>query len=349
MVVFRSAKERERSDGLDRFVEQRRQTQRSFAERKTTIAMQPGLLRSCVLMTGLLLACGGLGHIARSDEAPTGADLQRVTTDGLFKQRPHWSPDGKHLLFARHQGATIYAYLRNLKTGQEERLTSTPNPDFDAVFAQDSSQILFVFDKQSPGQGDMQIHRLTLADRNSTLVAGPEGLSHEESPCWSPDGKQMAFTSTRDGNQELYVMDVEGGEWQRLTSDPGVDAHPAWSPDGKAIAFATSRWGDLEIALITPDGQSLRRLTHSKGLDEYPAWSPDGRKLAFTSNRDGNLEIYVKSFAAGDSDVAEPVAEAVNVTRDEAIDNFPAWTPDGRLGFVSNRDDAFEIYTMRVK
>ena len=264
-------------------------------------------------------------------------DLIRLTNDGDLKQRPCWSPDGQQVIFARHQWDTIFLFLCELKTGKEERLTKQTFPEYDAVFSPDGKELLLSSDKITPGQGDIDVSRIALSDRMLVPLATTQGvLSHEESPCWSPDGKRFAFTSTRHGNQELYVADVMGGEWQRLTEDPTIDSHPAWSPDGKTIAFATSRWGDLEIALIEPDGSNLRRLTDSKGLDDYPAWSPDGRHLAFTSNRDGNLEIYVQPLEG----------PARNVTRDPAIDNFPAWTPDGRIGFVSNRDDGFDLYSV---
>lgn len=264
-------------------------------------------------------------------------DLIRLTHDGHLKQRPCWSPDGQQVIFARHQGDTIFLFLRDLKTGQEERLTKQTFPEYDAVFSPDGKELLLSFDKLSPNQGDIEVYRIALTDRTLLpLATTQKALSHEESPCWSPDGKRFAFTSTRHGNQELYVADIMGGEWQRLTEDPAIDAHPTWSPDGKTIAFATDRWGDLEIALIEPDGSNLRRLTDSRGLDDYPAWSPDGRHIAFTSNRDGNLEIYVQPL----------VGPAQNVTRDPAIDNFPAWTSDGRIGFVSNREDGFDVYSV---
>lgn len=267
-----------------------------------------------------------------------GPDLVRLTTDGYLKQRPCWSPDGKQVVFARHRGETIFLFLRDLMTGQEERLTSHNSPEYDAVFSPDGMSMLLAFDKLSPNQGDIEVYLLTLANRKLTPLATTQGaLSHEESPCWSPDGKRFAFTSTRHGNQELYVADVAGGDWQRLTTDAAIDAHPSWSPDGKTIAFATGRWGDLEIALINPDGSNLRRLTHSKGLDDYPAWSPDAQRVAFTSNRDGNLEIYVQSLDG----------PAINASRHKAIDNFPAWTPDGCIGFVSNRDGGFDVVTVR--
>jgi TolB protein len=242
-------------------------------------------------------------------------------------------------VFSRQQGKTIFVFLRDLKTGKEERLTAHPTPEFDAVFSPDGASVLISLDKVTPGQGDIDVFRVNLSDRKLTPVAVTNGtLSHEESPCWSPDGKRFAFTSTKHGNQELYVADIAGGEWLRLTNDAAHDAHPSWSPDGETIAFATNRWGDLEIALVNPDGSNLRRLTQSKGLDDYPAWSPDGKRIAFTSNRDGNLEIYVQPLDG----------EAINVTRNEAIDNFPTWTPDGRIGFVSNWDGGFDVYSIRA-
>lgn len=277
-----------------------------------------------------------VGLVIRSASCAADPDVVCLTHDGYLKQRPQWSPDGQSVVYAKHQGDTIFLFLRDLKSGREERLTSHQAPEYDAVFSPDGTSLLLAFDKLSPNQGDIDVYQLNLSDRKLTPLATTQAaLSHEESPCWSPDGKQFAFTSTRHGNQELYVASLAGGEWLRLTNDAAIDAHPSWSPDGKSIAFATNRWGDFEIALINPDGSNLRRLTHSKGLDDYPAWSPDGQRIAFTSNRDGNLEIYVQSLDG----------PAINVTRHESIDNFPTWITNDRIGFVSNRDGGFELYS----
>ncbi|MEK6261223.1 MAG: biopolymer transporter Tol [Planctomycetota bacterium] len=288
-----------------------------------------------VLIATVILMLVGGSMVSNSQAAEP--ELIRLTTDGHLKQRPCWSPDGQQVVFARHVGDTIFLFLLDAKTGKEERLTSQTFPEYDAVFSPDGKELLLSFDKLSPNQGDIDVSRIALTDRMLVPQATTQkALSHEESPCWSSDGKRFAFTSTRHGNQELYVADIKGGEWLRLSEDPAIDAHPAWSPDGRTIAFSTDRWGDLEIALIEPDGSNLRRLTDSRGLDDYPAWSPDGRHVAFTSNRDGNLEIYVQSLDG----------PALNVTRNPSIDNFPAWTPNGRIGFVSNRDDGFDLYTV---
>jgi TolB protein len=280
-----------------------------------------------------LLAAGG-----RADEPP--ASLVQLTFDGYFKQRPAWSPDGSRLAFTRHKQDKLWIYTCDAAGGDERRLTNRELPEYDAAWSPDGRRLAFVHVSQSGTQGDLDIYVAGADGSGLAPVVRTQGpLSHEEWPAWSPDGKQIAFTSTRPGNQEIMLAQADGSQVRAITSHSGTDAHPCWSPDGRQIAFATDRWGGLEIAVMQADGSQIRRLTTSTGLDDYPAWSPDGRSIAFVSNRDGNFEIYLMAV-----DGSQPR----NLTDSPSIDTFPAWIPDGRLTFVSNRHEQFDIFVLKV-
>jgi len=153
-------------------------------------------------------------------------------------------------------------------------------------------------------------------------------------------GGYIAFTSDRDGNNEIYVMKADGSEQTRLTSNGGQDYFPAWSPDGTRIAFVSDRDGNNEIYVMKADGSGQTRLSNNPALDSYPAWSPDGTGIASVSNRDGNYEIYVMN-ADGSGQT--------RLTSNPASDLYPAWSPDGtRIAFVSDRDGNREIYVMNA-
>ncbi len=158
----------------------------------------------------------------------------------------------------------------------------------------------------------------------------------------SPAGR-IVFTSNRDGDFEIYVMDADGGDQTRLTRSEGMDVEPAWSPDGRLVAFVSERDGNAEIYLMNADGSEQRRLVkHPKG-DFSPAWSPDGRYIAFDSNRDGALDIYATTPDGTD---------LLRITADpEEVDSYPHWSPDGNeIAFHSTRDDENrEIYVVSVE
>jgi TolB protein len=307
----------------------------SHSRRKSDCAMRASIgALTAVWLIGLFATTACAGDVPR---------VVRITTDGALKQRPVWSPDGKQVLFSRHRAGRIGLVLFTVESREEKELTSGKLPQYDASWHPEGKRIVFTNVPQFGTQGDLDVHTAVLEAgelKESNPLAGNQGkLSHEEFPTWSPDGKRIVFTSTFEGNQEIYTINAEGMERARLTNDPAIDAHPAWSPDGTRVAFATNRWGDFEIALMNADGSNLTRLTTSRGLDDYPVFSPDGRSIAFTSNRDGNYEIYV---------ISPEGTNVLNVSRNEALENFPAWTPDGRLSFMSNRDGAFDLYVVRA-
>ena len=148
---------------------------------------------------------------------------------------------------------------------------------------------------------------------------------------------RIVFTSTRDGNLEIYVMDADGGNQERLTNNPAHDVEPDWFPDGRKIAFASSRdGGQAQIYVMDADGKNVIRLTDGPGQKYDPDWSPDGRKIAF-------------SVDGWDDHIAVMDADGGNREKLEDQARHPSWSPDGKqIAFVSWRDGGNEIYTIGV-
>lgn len=280
----------------------------------------------------------------------------RLTWDGMDKERPTWSSDGKRLYFARHEsgGMDIRQYWLEIPQETNHSLPSTSSstalkrvierkePEMQAVLSPDGSRILLTLVNRSGTQGDAEIALIKADGSDLKLVAATKDgkLSHQEWPSWNPNGTRFAFSSTHEDNQEIHHAKADGSDIVRVTQHPGTDTHPCWSPDGKHILFAADRWGGLEIAKAKIDGTETTRLTKSRGLDDYPAWSPDGSKIAFVSNRDGQFEIYLMN-----ADGSNPI----NLTHQPGRDVFPSWTPDGKaLVFVAQSDRGNDVFMIRL-
>jgi len=111
---------------------------------------------------------------------------------------------------------------------------------------------------------------------------------------------KLAFTSERDGDNEVFVMNPDGSKPTNLTNNAVFDDDPAYSPDGSKITFVSVRDGNFEIYVMNADGSAPRRLTNNAASDTDPAFSADGSKITFSSDRDGNyLQVYVMNAADG--------------------------------------------------
>ena len=172
--------------------------------------------------------------------------------------------------------------------------------------------------------------------RNQTQLTfddyGNGGYWGSNSLGWSPDGNQMTFVSRRDmettsdaynnahsGHDEVFVMDVDGGNLTQLTTEG--DSRPAWSPDGSQIAFVSYRNGGLEIFVMDADGSNQAQLTSNaipaQDSFYYIFWIPNGKHLVFMA---GNQEETYNTFIMG--------ADGSNVTQLTTEGGYsPAWCP----------------------
>lgn len=167
-------------------------------------------------------------------------------------------------------------------------------------------------------------------------------LTHDRSlalsPAWAPWGSEIAFTTFKRGNPDLYLFDQSRGASYPFSTRPGLNTSPCYSPDGKWIACTLSRDGNAEIYLVSRDAQTARRLTRNERIDSSPSFSPTGREIVFTSDRSGSPQIYVMD------------AEGANqrlLTLEGKYNDSPQWSPKGdKIVYASRHDAVFDVIVM---
>lgn len=250
-----------------------------------------------------------------------GNNQRRLTSDSRANGWVTWSPDGARIAYHSVQtGGSVLSYL-NISTGVTEAWQIPLKGNlWEPAWSHDGQKIAFCYQAVS-SDGDIY----TIHPDGGELTRLTETAGIDGGPFWSPDDRQIAFDSNRDGNFEVYVMLADGSGQRRLTDNPAEDLVTSWSPDGSRLAFFSNRDGNYNLYVINADGSNLVQLTDGPADEMYPAWSPDGTQIAFISDRDGNFEVYVAPDPTSGTLIKD--SEVRRLTNSSARELMPVWMP----------------------
>lgn len=163
--------------------------------------------------------------------------------------------------------------------------------------------------------------------------------SEDRYPCWSPDGKEIAFCSDRNNSTNLYVCGADGSKVRRVITSPAVCYMPSWqaTPDGGRIVLGM-HGAKPEMASVRPDGTDLRML----GIGHDPTLSPDGKLICYTGEVSGGVSVFVMKHDGSEKRQVVPGTSRVGAT-------FPNWSPDsGKIVYSFPVGDALELFIVDV-
>jgi hypothetical protein len=236
--------------------------------------------------------------------------------DGEMDISPAVSPDGRTVAFFSGRGLfTVDLYVADVESGEIIEQLSSPNVDqhFDALsflsstgtWSPDGKKLAFVVF----AEGDQE---LSIYDRERDRIERRikiRGVDALSDPSWGPDNR-IAFSGNQGGISDLYILDLETEQVERLTNDRHADVQPSWSPDGRTLVFSTDRgpetdftrltYSTMILATIDLDTRQIRTLPVFEGAKHTtPHFSPDGLSIYFISDREGFSDIFRLSIADG--------------------------------------------------
>jgi len=228
-----------------------------------------------------------------------GSNMTVITPDGDEVLSPTWSPDGKKIAYTKFVAGQGTIVLIDVATGQRTVLAPTTKAlNFTSAFSPDGRTLAFA--RATEEGTDIYTAEVATGCCLQRLTVGR--YSDNLSPSYAPDGRRMAFVSTRAGLPQIYVMGADGTDQELLAPfDYGVTGSsnaPEWSPDGASVVFHRDVSREPQIFVLDVAGRKVRQLT-SSGRNEDPTWAPDGKHVAFVSDRSGTRQLWVIDIITG--------------------------------------------------
>ncbi len=222
---------------------------------------------------------------------------------------PAWSPDGRRLAYVSFEGNASSIFVQTLRTGNRIQVSNKPGINGSPAFSPDGRQLVLTL---GGADGNLDIYVMNLADQQVTRLTTNRSIDTEGS--WSPDGRQIYFTSDRSGGPQIYRIDAAGGTPERITFEGSYNARPRLSPDGSKLAMVHVTQGNYRIAVMRLKEKDLLVLSTGQ-QDESPSFAPNSDTLIYATRqaRLGVLETVTadglirQRLASGEGDVREPV------------------------------------------
>ena len=265
---------------------------------------------------------------------------QQIGLDGVARTRLTFSSDRD-----RERAKSAVAnrdvqeiYIADYDGANARRVTNTTTLNITPVWAPDNQAIAYTSYRPAGQFGTFQdiiVSYITTGARETPANGSPQRQNYL--PIYSPDGSKIAFTSNRDGNPEIYVMNRDGSGLRRMTNNPAIDVTPTWSPSGNQLAWVSDRTGQPHIYIMNADGTGQRSL-----INEYcdrPTWSSGQfNEIAYAARTGPGYDIKLYSFTNG---------EAIKLTDGLGSNESPAFSPNGRhIAFTSTRSGKSQVFTI---
>lgn len=290
-----------------------------------------------------------------ADEAKYLSNITQLTyADMGFSKagEAYFSPDARTIVFQAYPtGQDEYQiYTLNLATRKLKMVSTGKGACTCAYFHPGGKKIIYASTHLGPDYGlveheDSEGYKWSFHEHMDVFEADTDGSNlrrltdapgYDAECAYSPDGKQIVFTSQRDGDLEIYVMDADGRNPRRMTHGNGYDGGPFFSPDGKTILYRGDRRDDekmnLQLRTVGADGTNDRALTDNPVFNWCPYWHPSGTCFIFTRADHRGRPNYDLFLMTRDGE------REMRVTHHKAFDGLPVFSPDSkRLMWTSRR------------
>jgi Tol biopolymer transport system component len=221
-----------------------------------------------------------------------GGEPKRLTFDSVIMNGLDWTPDGAYIVFSsdRLSGSGRLWKVRS-SGGQPEPLAVGQGGASNPSLSRDGRRLAYTQGDYNESIWRYEVSRATGRSAPPTKLIASTGVNAV--PQFSPDGKKIAFESTRSGSREIWVCDSDGANPRQLTFFGGPTAGtPRWSPDGRQIIFVATPESHNAVYVVSVEGGQPRRLTTDAPNEDSASWSRNGKWIYFDSDRTGASQVW---------------------------------------------------------